>query len=52
MTQGRFVEYRNFKIWVWDNDVEGVFVNGRPTSYYEQAVRKFEGGFLNLITKG
>lgn len=47
MTGGKFVEHQGFKIWVWHNDVIGVLVNGRQTSYEQQAKIKFDGGFIN-----
>ena len=48
---GKFVDYKGYRIWVWREDVEGILVNGRPTSYEEQAMIKFKSGFINTMNK-
>lgn len=46
---GKFVDWKGFRIWVWNTDVDGVLRNGHDTSYQQEAQAKFDSGFLNLM---
>jgi len=46
--RGKFISHRGFRIWVDNIDVQDVSVQGKPTTFEQQAVHKYLLGFLNL----
>ena len=45
---GKFVTYRGFRIWVDNSDVQDVAVQGKQTTFEQQAANKYLLGCLNL----
>lgn len=45
---GKFVSHRGFRIWVDNSDVQDVTVQGKQTTFDQQATAKYALGCLNL----
>ena len=45
---GRFVSHRGFRVWVDNRDVQDVAVQGKQTTFEQQATVKYALGCLNL----